>query len=121
MIKYLFVYGVLLDNLNSYSCKTDQATAYGMKLTVHKINKIPAIIPTYDLHDYVNGQAVKVCNQNTMHDMLKLCDQIAYEFTKKIIQIMVNGKKKEAYAYFPKELSLYDEINCHSYAEYKQC
>lgn len=119
MVKYLFVYGVLMNNLDNYACKTTPARAYGVKLTIHKTNQIPAIIPTYDLYDYVDGQAIKICNQNKMTELFSICDQVAMGFNKKIIQVVVDDKKVEAFAYFPNELSLYDDVGYHSFSDYK--
>lgn len=119
MVKHLFVYGILMNNLDNYACKVTPAIAHGMKLMIHKNDKIPAIIPTYDLYDYVNGQATKVCNQNKMSELLLACDKFAFGFNQKIIQVMIDNKKVEAFAYFPNEMSMYDEIEQHSYLEYK--
>ncbi|ARF12217.1 hypothetical protein Klosneuvirus_4_32 [Klosneuvirus KNV1] len=119
MVKYLFVYGILVDTLNNFACKINPAIAYGMKLTIHKTDNTPAIIPTYDLCDYVNGQVIKVCNPNKMTELFNICDQVAFGFNKKILQIMIGNKKVDAFAYFPNEMSMYDEIDQHSYSEYK--
>lgn len=119
MIKYLFVYGILINNFTNLACKVKPAIAYGIKLAIHKIDLIPAIIPTYEIHDYVNGQAIKICNPNKIAELFEICDQIAFGFNKKIIQITVGDKKVEAYAYFPNEFSMYDEVEYHSYSEYK--
>lgn len=119
MVKHLFIYGVLLNSLNHYACKVQNATAYGMKLTIHKTLQIPSIITTYDLHDYVNGNTIKVCNPNKMSELLVLCDQIAFGFDKKIIQVNIGNKKVDAYAYFPQDMSMYEETDFHTYSEYK--
>lgn len=119
MVKHLFVYGVLMNNLDNFACEIKPAITYGMKLAIHKNDKVPAIIPTYDLHDFVNGQVIKVCNPHKMTELFDVCDQVAFGFNKKIIQVMIGNKKVEAFAYFPIEMSMYDEIDQHSYSEYK--
>jgi len=119
MVKYLFVYGILINKLDNFACKIKPAIAYGMKLSIHKTENIPAIIPTYDLCDYINGQAIKVCNPNKMTDLFNVCDQVAFGFNKKTIQVVIDNKKVDAYAYFPNEMSMYNEIDQHSYSEFK--
>ena len=117
-MKYLFVYGKLINRFDDDACYVKNATTYGMKLGIHKTTQIPCIIPTYNLEDYVDGQIIKICKPETMTKVISIINQLASGFTKKTIQVNVEHKIKEAYVYMPNDLTMYDEITEHSYESY---
>jgi len=121
MVQYIFLYGVARNILNDNDCcSIRSAKAPGMKLAINDHKNIPTLSVTWDLYDYVLGDAVKICNDKKFIEIVQKLDSFAVGFSRKIIQVKINGKSKpvDAFAYFANDMKAYKEIDDHSYNEW---
>jgi hypothetical protein len=121
MAKYIFIYGIYRDKIKEDDCCSIRfAKALCVKLLINEKTNTPSLKLTNDIYDYVRGEAIKICNDKRFVDVIQQIDSFAVGFSRKIIQVSIDWKKKPvyAYAYFVNNETNYKEIDAHSYSEW---
>lgn len=122
MVKHIFLYGILINTINRDDCcSIRSARVPGTKLAIDENKNIPTLFVTWDIvRDYVLGDVIKICNDKKFMELVQQLDTVAVGFKRKVIQVIIKGKKKpvDAYAYFANDMQNYKEIDNHSYGEW---